>query len=125
MVTKKKKIPKTDPKKLMALVVDESLLENKKKNENKDSKREDKQSKEEPKHSYNKWDDIQKSDFIKKEVDGNFYAQHKEWKKNIWIGPYRTEKELDKVINSYVIETKKDILHRDIKNIHSVLIDFK
>ena len=33
----------------MALVVDESLLENKKKNENKDSKREDKQSKEEPK----------------------------------------------------------------------------
>ena len=31
MVTKKKKIPKTDPKKLMALVVDESLLENKKK----------------------------------------------------------------------------------------------
>lgn len=122
MVTKKKKIPKTDPKKLMALVVDESLLENRKKNENKDSKREDKQSKEEPKTVYNKWDNIQKSDFIKKEVDGNFYGQHKEWKKNIWIGPYRTEKELDKVINSYVTETKKDILHRDIKNIHSVLM---
>ena len=45
--------------------------------------------------------------------------------KNIWIEPYSTEKELDNVINSYVIETKKDILHRDIKNIHSVLIDFK
>lgn len=122
MVTKKKKIPKTDPKKLMALVVDESLLESRKKNENKDSKKEVETIKEEPKHSYNKWDNIQKSDFIKKESDGNFYAQHKEWKKNIWIGPYSTEKELDNVINSYVTETKKDILHRDIKNIHSVLM---
>lgn len=125
MVTRKKKIPKTDPKKLMALVVDESLLESRKNNENKDSKKEVETIKEEPRNVYNKWDNIQKSDFVKKEVDGNFYAQHKEWKKNIWIGPYPTEKELDKVINSYVIETKKDILHRDIKNIHSVLIDFE
>lgn len=122
MVTKKKKIPKTDPKKLMALVVDESLLESRKKND-KDSKKEEKTSEDVPKSSCNKWYNIQKSDFIKKEVKGNFYGQHKEWKKNIWIGPYSTEKELDKVINSYVTETKKDILHRNIKNIHSILID--
>lgn len=120
MVTRKKKIPKTDPKKLMALVVDEKLLEDRKKVEDKEKPTEKKDVK---KTSYNKWDNLKKEDFITKVVGGRYYGRHKEWSTKIWIGPYKTENELDKVINSYVKETKKDVLYRNIKNVHSVIMD--
>ena len=121
MVNIKKKHPKTDPKKLMALVVDEELL--KKRKEAQTQKEHHPKQREVKKEPYTKWSNLKKNDFIKKEFKGLFYGQHKEWKKRIWIGPYKTEDELDKVINSYVKETKKDTLNRNIKNIHSILLD--
>lgn len=67
---------------------------------------------------------IKKSDFIIKEYENKFYARHNEWKNNIWIGAYDSEKELNDVINSYVKETKKKPMDRNIKGIKSILIDF-
>jgi hypothetical protein len=67
---------------------------------------------------------IKKSDFIIKEYENKFYARHNEWKNNIWIGAYDSEKELNDVINSYVKETKKKPMDRNIKGIKSILIEF-
>lgn len=67
---------------------------------------------------------IKKSDFIIKEHENKFYARHNEWKENIWIGAYDSEKELNDVINMYVKETKKKPIERNMKNIHSILIEF-
>ena len=58
--------------------------------------------------------------------DGKFYGHHVEWKKTIWIGPYDTEDELMKVINSYVSITKKPFGQRkSLKNVHSVIMTEK
>ena len=66
---------------------------------------------------------ILKTDFKSKTIEGKFYAHHKEWKDNIWIGPYETKKELNSVISSYVNESSKDSLDRKLENVHSILID--
>ncbi len=56
--------------------------------------------------------------------DGKIYGRYNEWKDTIWIGPYKTSEELDKVIQSYLKETKKPFGKRkEIKNIHSIIID--
>ena len=67
---------------------------------------------------------IKKSDFIIKEHENKFYAKHNKWKNNIWIGAYDSEKELNDVINSYVKETKKKPIDRNIKGIKTILIEF-
>lgn len=66
---------------------------------------------------------IQKSDFKTKTIDKQHYAQHKEWNKRVWIGPYDSKKELDKVILLYVDEMKKNVLERNLYNVHSVIIE--
>lgn len=61
---------------------------------------------------------IEKESFIsRKDKKGNFYICHKKWSEHIWIGPYADEKEVEKIIDSYV--------KREIKtnSIHSVWID--
>ena len=65
--------------------------------------------------------------FIKRsDKKGKYYAQHKEWKQNIWIGAYDTEKELDKVLKDYITSSKKPPMARLIvKNLHSILMDEK
>ena len=72
-----------------------------------------------------KWFEIpmKKEKFIIKEHENKFYAQYEGWKSNIWIGAYNTKEEIDEVIKSYVKETKKKPIDRNIKNIHSILID--
>ena len=56
--------------------------------------------------------------------DGKIYGRYNEWKDTIWIGPYKTSEELDKVIQSYLKETKKPFGKRkEIKNVHSIIID--
>lgn len=74
-----------------------------------------------------KWFEIQivPDDFtVKQDKQGKYYAQHKKWKKNIWIGPYKAKEELDKVIASYVSVTKKPFGSRkELKNVHSILIE--
>lgn len=56
--------------------------------------------------------------------DGNVYGHYNEWKEKIWIGPYKSQEELDKVIASYIKETKKPFGKRkEIKNIHSIIIE--
>lgn len=57
---------------------------------------------------------------------GKFYGHHEAWKSTIWIGPYDTEEELNKVIASYASTTKKPFGQRkEIKNVHSIIINEK
>lgn len=63
---------------------------------------------------------------IRKDKKEKFYGHHEAWKSTIWIGPYDTEEELNKVIASYVSTTKKPFGQRkEIKNVHSVIIEDK
>lgn len=56
--------------------------------------------------------------------DGKVYGHYNEWKETIWIGPYKDDDELNKVIASYIKETKKPFGKRkEIKNIHSVIVE--
>jgi hypothetical protein len=68
---------------------------------------------------------IEKEQFkIKTDKNGKFYGQHEAWKKTIWIGPYDTEEEINKVIDSYVSVTKRPFGKRNsLKNVHSIIID--
>ena len=62
----------------------------------------------------------------RKGKDGKIYGHHEEWKKNIWIGPYDSVEDLNKVIASYVSTTKKPLGQRkEIKNLHSVIMTDK
>lgn len=61
---------------------------------------------------------------IRESIDGKFYAQHNEWSKRVWIGPYKSEEETIKVIDSYVNESLKGTLDKKpINSIHSVIIE--
>lgn len=61
---------------------------------------------------------------IKEDKNGKFYAQHNEWSKRVWIGPYHSQDEVNKIIDSYVEESLKGSLDKKpIDSIHSVIID--
>jgi hypothetical protein len=61
---------------------------------------------------------------LKTGKDNNFYLHYNEWKEKVWIGPYKTEDEANKVVASYIKETKKPFGKRkEIKNIHSIIIE--
>jgi hypothetical protein len=61
---------------------------------------------------------------IKKAKDGKFYAQHNEWSKRVWIGPYLSEEAVDNIIDSYVMESLKGDLDKKLPNsIHSLTVD--
>lgn len=64
-----------------------------------------------------------KENFEIKEYENKWFARYNEWKEHIWIGAYESEKELIDVVKSYIKETKKPPMERNIKNIHSILID--
>jgi hypothetical protein len=68
---------------------------------------------------------MKKALFKTKKHEGKFYGQYEGWKECIWIGPYDTEKRLNDVIKSYVEETKKPVMDRNIKNVHSILLNIK
>jgi hypothetical protein len=69
---------------------------------------------------------IERSAFIfRKAKDGKYYVRHIEWAEPIWIGPYRTMKDVDGIISSYVEKSSVTPLNRITtdKEIHSVYID--
>lgn len=121
MAKKKKKLSTAE---IMKVIIDEDLLSERRKNSSQKEKFEVVEEVVEEKKEY-KWFEIpiKKSDFVIKEHDSKFYARHKEWKKNIWIGAYESEKEVEDVIKSYVKETKKPPIERKFINIHSILIE--
>jgi len=63
--------------------------------------------------------------FVKRtDKNGKVYAQHKEWKNTIWIGPYNNEDELNKVLKSYMAISKKSYLKKSsIENLHSIIME--
>ena len=61
-------------------------------------------------------------EFVTKENNGKWFGHYSVWKKNIWIGPYESEQEVNKVIKDYVRESKKPIGSRILKNIHSIIL---
>ena len=120
----KKRKPKLSPEEIMARIIDAEQLKERKETVKSIPNIEEKETdKEEIKEL--KWfqKPMLKTKFTIKEINGKFYAQYEGWKSNIWIGSYDTEKELNDVINMYVKETKKKPIHRNMKNIHSVIID--
>lgn len=61
---------------------------------------------------------------IKHDKDNNFYARHTEWKNTTWIGPYGSKEELEKVLKSYINNTKKPYGERkEVKNLHSAILN--
>lgn len=72
------------------------------------------------------WELPMKKTFFKTEkYKGKFYGQYEGWSENVWIGPYDTEKQLNDVIKSYVEETKKPVMDRNIENVHSIVLKIK
>lgn len=61
---------------------------------------------------------------IKEGKDGKFYAQHNEWSKRVWIGPYASMDKVNKIIDAYVDESLKGTLaKKTMDSIHSVIIE--
>jgi hypothetical protein len=74
----------------------------------------------------------EKSDFVlafeeficKEGCDNNYYVRHKEWGKRIWIGPYSSKKDAEKIIKAYVAESIKAPLDTKVNNkVHSIIIE--
>lgn len=61
----------------------------------------------------------------RKAKDGKYYVRHEEWAETIWIGPYKSPKDCDDIINSYVEKSFVKPLDRITvdKKIHSVYVD--
>lgn len=68
---------------------------------------------------------MKKTLFKTEKYKGKFYGQYEGWSENTWIGPYDTEKQLNDVIKSYIEETKKPVMERNIKNVHSIVLKIK
>jgi hypothetical protein len=68
---------------------------------------------------------LDKSEFrYKLAKNGRYYVRHKEWGNTVWIGPYTTVDAVEKIIESYVVESLKDNLDKKTdSSIHSVIID--
>ena len=68
---------------------------------------------------------IMREDFVTKiGRDKKLYVHHKEWKENIFIGPYNNTHEITDVISSYVMMSLKTTLDKaPVDNIHSIVID--
>ena len=68
---------------------------------------------------------MKKTLFKTEKYKGKFYGLYEGWSENVWIGPYDTEKQLNDVIKSYVEETKKPVMDRNIENVHSIVLKIK
>lgn len=111
---------------LLKTVVNEDLLKQRKEeNEKKKTPDETKLDTSKIEKKELKWFEkpILEKDFIFKCVDGEYFAQHKDWNKKVWIGGYPSEAEAKQVVKEYCKECKKKLLDRNIKNIHSILFD--
>ena len=122
----KKRKPKLTPEEIMARIIDHDKLKERKESVKQTVKEEE--PKIEPKKEIKKelkWFEkpMTKDKFTIKEHNGSYYAQYEGWKENVWIGAYETEKDVEDVIKMYVKETKKNPIDRNIKNVHSVILD--
>jgi hypothetical protein len=122
----KKRKPKLTPEEIMARIIDHDQLKERKESVKQAVKEEE--SKIEPKKEIKKefkWFEkpMTKDKFTIKKHNGAYYAQYEGWKENVWIGAYETEKDVEDVIKMYVKETKKNPINRNIKNVHSVILD--
>lgn len=123
-IVKKKSTTKTDPKILLEKVVDKELLSQRKNcventnvsppNKGENIQKNDKK--------YRWWNNMDKSKFTTRILNNEYYAQYETWSSRVWIGPYATEQELNEVINSYITESKKEVMCRNIKNLHSAIL---
>ena len=68
---------------------------------------------------------LDKSEFsYKLAKNGRYYVRHKDWSNRTWIGPYKEVKDVDSIIESYVVESLKGPLDKKYSSdIHSVIID--
>lgn len=123
----RKKKQKLSAKELLEAVVDKEAL---KANADKKAKQEEqksveiKSSSDENKESSSFDEPWFIKDFKKYKFDNKFYAQHKSWHDEVFVGPYDTKKELENIIIQYEEESLKPILERCFKlRIKSILIN--
>lgn len=125
----KKRRPKLSPEEIMERIIDREQLKERKENGSKQIVNEElpkNELKEETKEL--KWfqKPMLKEKFtIIEHTDKKWYAQYEGWKSNIWIGGYDSEKEVNDVIKSYIKETKKPPMNRNIINVHSVIMEIE
>ena len=124
----KKRKPKLSPEEIMERIIDREQLQERKENILKP--KEEEKPKEEVKEVKKevKWFEkpMTKDKFkVIEHTDNKWYAQYEGWKTNVWIGGYDTEKDVNDVIKSYIKETKKPPMYRNITNVHSVLLDIE
>ncbi len=125
MANKVKKKAKLSPKEMLKLILDEEALKNRKEVSNvaKEVIKDEVVIEEKKEEEFKWWNEPMKKEFfIKKKINNEHYGHYKYWKDNIWIGPYKTSKELDSVIKSYITETSKPLMERNIENVHSILL---
>ena len=61
---------------------------------------------------------------VKESKKGEFYAQHNEWSKRVWIGPYASMNAVNKIIDAYIEESLKGTLaKKTMESIHSVIVE--
>lgn len=59
-----------------------------------------------------------------KDKENNIYAQHNAWKKTIFIGPYSSKDEVDKVIADYCKNSNLPYKKKkEVKNLRSVIFN--
>ena len=124
----KKKKPKLSPEEIMEKIIDREQLQERKENLLKPKEEKTNDVKVEETKKELKWfqTPMTKDKFtIIEHTDKKWYAQYEGWKSNIWIGGYETEKEVNDVIKSYIKETKKPPMYRNITNVHSILLEIE
>lgn len=123
---KRKQKQKKSITEIMAKVVDESLLAKRKTEIEPSATTTSTVQTEEVKKPL-KWfqRELKKNEFEIKEHDGFFYCRHYEWKQNIWIGKYSTQKEVEQIVNDYVKNSRLKPTERKINTdrIHSIIIE--
>jgi hypothetical protein len=67
---------------------------------------------------------LKESFSVKEGKDGMLYVHHEEWSPRVWIGGYKTKKDVEKIINSYVTESLKGTLqNKTVDSIHSLIVE--
>lgn len=126
---KKEEEPKEKKKtirEIMATIIDEEALQKRKEKASKKAVEEEIKPIEEPKPK--KWYQLpmEKEKFSTLNYKGSFYVHYSEWSDDVFAGPYKTENECETLISDYIrVSNSKNILDRNIPNIHSVVIKIK
>lgn len=118
-----KKEKRKSIKEIMENIIDKEALE-KRKNSSKVNTKVENKPKEEEKSK--QWFQLpmEREKFSIHEKNKKFYLRYTEWSKGVYAGVYDKKEECDELIENYIkISSNKNILDRNIPNVHSIIIE--